>query len=66
MTALFESPTVAGLAQHVDRLRGVGVAGDELEALLDEVEALSPYDVETRLGEVDDAGDGLSPGSESR
>jgi acyl transferase domain-containing protein len=62
IAALFESPTVAGLAEHIDRLLNAG----ELEALLDEIEKLSPEDVEARLADDDGPREGPSPGSESR
>jgi acyl carrier protein len=62
IVALFDSPTVAGLAEHVDRLRDAG----ELQALLDEIEKLSPDDVEARLADADDGRDEPSPGRESR
>jgi acyl transferase domain-containing protein/acyl carrier protein len=53
MTALFESPTVAGLAQRMDALRPnpEPQSGDDLEALLKEVELLSPEDAQARLVE---------------
>ncbi|HEY6391750.1 MAG TPA: acyltransferase domain-containing protein [Bryobacteraceae bacterium] len=45
MTALFDSPTVAGLARHIDAEE----RSDELEALLGEIEQLSPADAEALL-----------------
>jgi acyl transferase domain-containing protein/acyl carrier protein len=56
MTALFESPTVAGLAEHIDRVRGSVQETDDLRALLDEIELLSPADAEARLAEIQDHG----------
>jgi acyl carrier protein len=65
MTALFETPTVEGLAQQLDRLRGLAPAADGIEALLDEIEGLSPSDVEARLGGAHDARVTTLPGSDA-
>jgi phthiocerol/phenolphthiocerol synthesis type-I polyketide synthase E len=51
MTALFESPTVAGLARRVDELCGSDGNNGDLEALLDEIEQLSPDDAGRLLRE---------------
>jgi len=49
MNALFEAPTVAGLAARVEKLRGKDHQEDDLEALLNEVELLSVEDAQKHL-----------------
>ena len=51
MTALFESPTVAGLSHRVEELSGADRDGRDLAELLDEVERLSPIDAARLLQE---------------
>jgi acyl carrier protein len=51
MTALFESPTVAGLARRVDELCGGEGSDSDLETLLDEIERLSSDDAGRLLRE---------------
>ncbi len=48
MTSLFESPTVAGLAERIENLRA-GSGDNDMEALLTEVEKLSPAEAEELL-----------------
>lgn len=55
MTVLFDSPSVAGLAEQVDRLLGSGQETQDLEALLEEIERLSPADAAARLAEETDS-----------
>jgi phthiocerol/phenolphthiocerol synthesis type-I polyketide synthase E len=49
MNSLFESPTVAGLANVVSGIHLKGQETEELEQLLAEIESLSPEEVELRL-----------------
>jgi iturin family lipopeptide synthetase A len=49
VTALFETPTIAGLAREIARLRG-DETPEDLEDLLALVEALSPEEAAQRLG----------------
>jgi hypothetical protein len=51
VTALFEAPTVAGLAKAVARAKGEE-SSEDLEALLALVEGLSPEDAARRLAEM--------------
>ena len=49
--AIFETPTVAGLAEAIDHTR-VGEEDDDLARMLEEVEALSEDEVKNRLNET--------------
>jgi acyl transferase domain-containing protein/acyl carrier protein len=51
VTALFETPTIAGLAKLIGRVRGEE-SEEDLEALLALVEGLSPEEAERRLAEL--------------
>ena len=54
VTALFESPTIAGLAKAVGRAQGEE-SEEDLEALLALVEGLSPEDAAQKLAEMETA-----------
>ena len=56
LTALFERPTVAELAEHLDAITGNAEARmQDLERMLDYIEQLSPEAVQTLLAEQKDA-----------
>jgi acyl transferase domain-containing protein/acyl carrier protein len=63
MSALFESPTVAGLAAAVEQqLRSMGDGDDELETMIAEIESLSSEDLDAEIAAVA----GLDSGEESK
>jgi acyl carrier protein len=54
LQALFEAPTVSGLAAAVETRRAEGETDDEVADLLDELETLSDEEAERLLGSVGD------------
>lgn len=52
MNSLFESPTIAGLAEIVSRLQFQNPDGEELELMLAEIERLSPEEIDATIAAV--------------